>query len=160
MADPTRPEGIIFHPVSPSLLTVRLIGIVVWMGIPAIGLTIAAIVAHPAFWAAAIPLWILIIVSLVLVSRQVKALGWAEGPSEFLIRKGVMFRRLTVIPYGRIQYVDVKEGPIARMFGITSITLHTASSETAGSLDGLPAEQAANLRDMLAQRGSADLAGL
>lgn len=160
MADPMSPEGVVFTPVSLGLAKVRVIAALVWTGLPAIGLIVAAILVHPVFWiiggaAGALCLWLLW-----LLPRQVRAMAWAEGESDFMIRKGIMFRSLTLIPYGRIQYVDVNEGPIARRFGITSISLHTASAETSGSLDGVPSAEAVRLRDLLAQRGSAELAGL
>ena len=54
----------------------------------------------------------------------------------------------------------MSEGPIARHYGIASIKINTPSNETAGSIDGLPTDQAAQLRDMLAKRGSEELTGL
>ena len=35
-----------------------------------------------------------------------------------------MFRRLDIVPYGRIQYVDVHEGPIARKLGVSIKLAH------------------------------------
>ena len=40
---------------------------------------------------------------------------------------GIVFRQLVVVPYGRMQYVDVNAGPLARRFRIASVQLHTAS---------------------------------
>ena len=41
-----------------------------------------------------------------------------------------------------MQFVDVQAGPIDRAFGIASVTLHTASTETAATIPGLPADEA------------------
>ncbi len=160
MVDPLNPGDAEFRPVSARLVTVRVVGLLVWTLVPALACAVLAVVVTPWVWIGtgvflAIMVWLLW-----LVPHQVRAIGFAEGEDEFLVRRGILFRRLTVVPYGRIQYVDVNEGPIARHFGIASITLHTASVETSGALDGLPAEEAVRLRDMLAQRGSAELAGL
>ena len=87
-------------------------------------------------------------------------MGFALNEDEFLIRKGIMFKHLTLIPYGRIQYVEVSEGPIARMFNVAELRLHTASPVTNAILNGVPSGEAARLRDMLVERGSAELAGL
>lgn len=160
MKNPTLPEDVDFRPISESLITVRRVGSLLG-NLPFIIVT--AVMGYFVHWAFYIgtAFFVLILVWIMwLIPRQVRNIKYAEGDSEFIIRRGIMFRSLTAVPYGRIQYVDVNEGPIARHYGIATITLHTASAETAGSLDGLPAEEANRLRDLLAHRGSAELAGL
>lgn len=160
MLDPTRPEGIDFLPVSPALIRVRVIGAIITFAVlvtPSILITIFV-----DRWAAMafIPITLLAVWILWLIPRRVRAMGYYEGKDEFLIVKGILFRQLTVIPYGRIQYVDVKEGPIARHYGITTIEMYTASADTAGKIEGLPAAEAARLRDALSARGLVEHAGL
>ena len=57
-----------------------------------------------------------------------RAWAYAERPEELLLRSGVMWRTIVVVPYGRLQYVDVEAGPLARALGIASVQLHTASA--------------------------------
>ena len=95
-----------------------------------------------------------------LVPRQVGAMAYAERADDLLVRRGIMFRSLVVVPYGRMQYVDVTAGPLARRFGIATVQLHTASPATSAAIDGLPPHEAARLRDRMASRGEARLAGL
>jgi len=102
----------------------------------------------------------LTVVALWLVPRQVGALRYAEREDDLLIRRGIMFRSLVVVPYGRMQYVDVAAGPLDRQFGIASVQLHTAAPATRATISGLPPAEAARLRDRLASRGEARLAGL
>ena len=64
------------------------------------------------------------------------------------------------MPYGRMQYVEVAAGPVARAFGLARVQLHTASPGTDSHLAGVPAVEAARLRDRLTARGEARLAGL
>ena len=59
-----------------------------------------------------------------------------------------------------MQYVDVQAGPVDRRFGIAKVQLHTASPGTDAQIPGLSPEEAARLRDRLARRGEARLAGL
>lgn len=92
--------------------------------------------------------------------RQVGAHAWAERDDDLVVKRGRMFRRVTVVPYGRMQYVEVQAGPLSRMFGITRVQLHTASPGTDAHISGVPADQAARLRDRLTTRGEAQLAGL
>jgi hypothetical protein len=95
-----------------------------------------------------------------LIGRQVPAWGYAEREDDLLVRHGIAFRSLVVVPYGRMQYVDVQAGPVDRAFGIASVQLHTASAGTDAVIPGLPPQEAARLRDRLASRGRAELAGL
>ncbi len=69
-------------------------------------------------------------------------------------------RRLVVVPYGRMQYVDVQAGPLDRAFGIAQVQLYTASAGTDASIPGLPPEEAARLRDRLTELGEAHASGL
>jgi hypothetical protein len=94
------------------------------------------------------------------VARQVTAHGWVERQDDLMVKRGRIFRRVTVVPYGRMQYVEVNAGPVARTFSLARVQLHTASPGTDAHLSGVPAEEAARLRDRLTVRGEARLAGL
>ncbi|MBC3760443.1 PH domain-containing protein [Quadrisphaera oryzae] len=95
-----------------------------------------------------------------LAGRQVRAIGYAEREEDLLVRRGILFRSLAVVPYGRMQYVDVSAGPLERWLGIATVQLHTASASSDATIPGLRPEEAARLRDRLSRRGEARLAGL
>ena len=95
-----------------------------------------------------------------LLQRRVGAWGYLEREDDLLIRRGVMVRRLSVVPYGRMQFVDVTAGPIERSFGLATVRLHTAAAATDARIPGLEAAEAARLRDQLAALGEARAAGL
>lgn len=159
-ADPFAPEGIDFTPVSPGLITARLVSVGLWLLLPLAGALALGILLGGWWWAGLVlPLalagWLLW-----LVPRQVRAIGYAELGDDLLIRKGILFRSLVVVPYGRMQFVDVEAGPLARRCGVAQVQLHTASAETDASIPGLPPAEAARLRDRLTARGEARLAGL
>jgi membrane protein YdbS with pleckstrin-like domain len=61
---------------------------------------------------------------------------------------------------GRLQYVDVEEGPVARHFGIAQVKLHTASASTDAELPGIPREQAAQLRKEISELAETNLEGI
>ena len=71
-----------------------------------------------------------------------------------------MFRRTVIVPYGRMQLVDVTTGPVDRWLGIAAVQLHTAAATTDASIPGLTTDEAARLRDHLAALGEARSAGL
>lgn len=95
-----------------------------------------------------------------LLQRRVAAWGYLEREDDLLIKRGLMVRRLSVVPYGRMQFVDVTAGPIERSFGLATVRLHTAAAATDARIPGLEADYAARLRDQLAALGEAHAAGL
>lgn len=95
-----------------------------------------------------------------LIERNWRAWGYAERHDDLLVTHGVWYRQLTVVPYGRMQFVDVKSGPLERRFGLATVQLHTASPASDARIPGLPPDEAARLRDRLAALGEARAAGL
>ncbi|WP_125776283.1 PH domain-containing protein [Antribacter gilvus] len=160
MTSPFEPPDVTWSRVSPRLVTARLVPAAITLGIPLLAGAALAFTVSPWFWLlAGFPAAILALTAWV-VPRQVHALGYAERDDDLLIRKGVLFRSLTVVPYGRMQYVDVEAGPLDRRLGLAKVQLHTASVGTDAQIPGLPPDEAARLRDRLASRGEARLAGL
>jgi uncharacterized protein len=94
------------------------------------------------------------------VRRRVRAWAYCEREDDLLVRRGVLFSRLSVIPYGRMQFVDVTAGPVERSFGLATVRMHTAAAASDARIPGLSAEEAARLRDRLAELGEAKAAGL
>lgn len=154
------PDGLEWASVSPRLRLARHIVLGCFLGIPAIALTVLAVVLGGWVWLAPATVGLLTVWLGLLVPRQVRAIGYAERDDDLLIRKGVMFRSLVVVPYGRMQFVDVQAGPLDRRCEIAQVQLHTASPGTDASIPGLPPAEAARLRDRLAALGEAKLAGL
>lgn len=99
-------------------------------------------------------------ISWTFVGRRFGSWGYAEREDDLLVRRGVMFARLSVVPYGRMQFIDVTAGPLERAFGLATVRLHTAAAATDARIPGLEREEAARLRDRLAELGEAQAAGL
>jgi membrane protein YdbS with pleckstrin-like domain len=88
--------------------------------------------------------------------------SWAfsERAEDLLIRRGVLVQRLSLVPYGRMQFVDVSSGPLERSVGLATLRLHTAAAASDARIPGLPRAEAARLRDQLSALGGAQAAGL
>jgi uncharacterized protein len=166
MADRTKDafswaEG--WTPVSPRLITARRMSLAL-----AYLLVLAAVVALVVLPQVprAVPVATVVVAVVVfvwlwwLIGRRVRSFGYAERGDDLLVTSGIMFRRLVIVPYGRMQLVDVKAGPIDRRLGITTVQLHTAAATTDASIPGLEPAVAADLRDRLARRGEQRSAGL
>ncbi len=92
--------------------------------------------------------------------RRVLSWGYAERADDLVVSRGVLVRRTTVVPYGRMQFLDVTAGPFERAFGLATVQLHTAAAASDARIPGLLAAEAARLRDRLAQLGEARAQGL
>jgi membrane protein YdbS with pleckstrin-like domain len=92
--------------------------------------------------------------------RRVRAWAYREREDDLMVHRGVMIKRLSVIPYGRMQFIDVIAGPVERAFGLATVRMHTAAAASDARIPGLPQDEAARLRDHLAQLGEAKAAGL
>lgn len=163
MDDLFAPPGTAWQPVSPSLARMRrlvlaLTGLVLLVGL----VVLTRVLGLPAVvW---LPVLVVLLVlgglAWVLIGRNARWWGYAERDEDLTIKHGVMFRSLVVVPYGRMQYVDVQAGPVEQLFRIASVHLHTASPGTSARIPGLPADEAARLRDRLTTQGEAQAAGL
>ena len=48
---------------------------------------------------------------------EVSNYGYVEREDDLLVTSGVLFKRLVIVPYGRMQLVDLVAGPIDRWLG-------------------------------------------
>ena len=158
--DPFAPDGVVFHPVSSRLITARLLGAGIVSAVLVIGFAVPGVLVFSAFFIPAGIFAALLVWQLWLIPRQVRAMGYALADNHLLWRHGVMFRSITVTPYGRMQFVDTSQGPLARWLGIAEVKLHTASASTDATINGLPVAEAERLRQVLSQRGEERMAGL
>jgi uncharacterized protein len=94
------------------------------------------------------------------LARRVAAWAYAERRDDLMVNRGVLIRRQSVIPYGRMQFIDVTAGPVERSLGLATLRMHTAAAASDARIPGLDKADAAKLRDQLAALGEAQAAGL
>lgn len=113
-----------------------------------------------------IPAWTVALPAAVVVALVVGPLqtlrwrrwSWRLTDRAVELRSGVVTRRHVVVPFFRVQQIDVLEGPIERALGLATLRVTTASA--AGSVDvpGLSAMVAPGLRsEVLARAARANL---
>ena len=86
--------------------------------------------------------------------------GYAEAPAELYLTYGVLIRQLVVVPYGRMQVVDVTADLLEQALGIATVRVRTAASTADTRVVGLPLADAIKLRDRLAVRSESFSTGL
>ena len=105
-----------------------------WMTVPPlalIGTAVAAWIAPPLMWS-----------------------NWSYelGDDALELAHGVFFREHSVVPWSRVQHVDVSHGPLDRRYDLAQLKIHTASAKTDAKLPGVDSAEAEALRLEILQR--------
>ena len=99
-----------------------------------------------------------LVATFVMTGRRYRAWGFAEGEDELQIGHGLWTRVRTVVPFGRVQHIDVAQGPIQRRFGLATLILHTAGTHGAAvALPGILHRDAEAMRDRIRLKIRQDL---
>jgi membrane protein YdbS with pleckstrin-like domain len=89
--------------------------------------------------------------------RIYRRLGYAVDGRLLRTVRGWLFHTDTVVPFVRVQHIDVTRGPIDKLFGTASLVVHTAGTHNSiVVLPGLSPERAAELRESIRSTIRAD----
>ena len=142
-----------WQPAAPGYLKVRFIHtLAAFVPVLLVGLGLDALAVVAVFWGG---WWLLT------TPRRTRALAYALESNHLMTRCGLVFRSITSIPYGRIQYVDVDSGPLERLNGVSRLTVRTAG-EAAGTVVvyGVPNDIVDAVRTELVRRADERMAAL
>jgi membrane protein YdbS with pleckstrin-like domain len=147
--------------VSPKYVWVDLLGGLIGTVVALVATSVPAYVTGITwFWALPGSLAIILIITLALTPRRVRAIGFQLREDDLLFRRGILFQRIVAVPYGRMQLVDVNRGPLDRSFGLSELKFVTAAATTGVTIPGLPELEAEELRDTLVTLAESRRAGL
>ncbi|HEY6817230.1 MAG TPA: PH domain-containing protein [Croceibacterium sp.] len=80
--------------------------------------------------------------------RRYQARGYQLGADRLRVVRGLLFRTDTVVPFGRVQHIDVNQGPLERAYGLATLALHTAGTHNSSvTLPGLAHADALAMRE-------------
>lgn len=90
---------------------------------------------------------------LLLPGRQYARWRYQAGEDRLQVVRGILFRSDTLVPFGRVQHIDVHQGPLERAWQLGSLTLFTAGTHNASvTLPGLPHAEALAMREAIRAR--------
>ena len=102
------------------------------------GIIVTPVILLAAYWIWVIP------------QRRYNRWGYDAGTDRLRIVRGYLFYSDTVVPFGRIQHMDVDQGPIERPYGLATFSAHTAGTHGSTiTLPGLPHADALALRERI-----------
>ncbi|AVT42016.1 PH domain-containing protein [Plantactinospora sp. BB1] len=155
------PETVRWQPVSTDLIKVEALRLGIGMLALAAGAGIGlALTGHWLFGLALGAVVVATVWRLTVIVRAVRAWGYAERDHDLLVRHGLLVRRLSIVPYARMQFVDVTAGPLERAFDLATVQLHTAAAASDARVPGLRPAEASRLRDRLTALGEDRAEGL
>jgi uncharacterized protein len=94
----------------------------------------------------------------VVPARKYRHWGYDISNDRLRVVRGYLFYRDTVVPFGRIQHIDVDQGPIDRRYGLATLTVHSAGSHNSTvALPGLLHADALAMREKIRAAIRADM---
>lgn len=150
-----------WHQISPRYVTSQFVqnGILLVL-IVAAALVLALVLDQPWAWIPGGILTVIILLTLAILPRQAKAVGYMLRSDDIVFRKGILWQRIVAVPYGRMQLVDITHGPLDRAFGVSQLKMVTAAATTGVQIPGLTQEAAESLRDTLIEVAETRRTGL
>lgn len=101
---------------------------------------------------------VLLIASFLLPRRRYRAWGYSQSEDELIVKHGNLLRQVTIVPFGRVQHIDIAQGPLQRALGLATLVLNTAGTRGAAvKLPGLLPSQAEEMRDHIRGKIRQDL---
>ena len=114
--------------------------------IAALGFEVAGVLPRGAFLVPVLLLAVWLVIRDPL--RRYHARGYQMGPDRLRVVRGLIFRSDTVVPFGRVQHIDVHQGPLERGYGLATLIVHTAGNHNSSvSLPGLGHDDALAMRE-------------
>ena len=89
--------------------------------------------------------------------RIYRRLGYALDSRLLRVVRGWLFHVDTVVPFVRVQHIDVTRGPFDKLFGTATLVVHTAGTHNSlVTLPGLAPDRATEIRDSIRAEIRAD----
>ena len=99
------------------------------------------------------------IAAVVVAPQRIYArLGYRVGDRLLQVVRGWAFHTDTVVPFVRVQHLDVTRGPLDKLFGTASLVVHTAGTHNSiVTVPGLAPDRAAEIRDIIREHVRTDV---
>ena len=149
------------QPEKGYLNVLRVRALMTWLPLLAGALALDRLVLADRLGAGLLPLFIGILaaVGTIVAPRRIfRRLGWRTGGEQLQFVRGWLFHVDTIVPFVRVQHIDVSRSPLDKMFGTATLVAHTAGTHNnVVVVPGLAPERADALRSMIRATIRSDL---
>ncbi len=150
-----------WHQISKRYVVSQFVQNAIFLVIVVIAAVVVNTLTHQDWvWIPAGVLILITLITMVVVPRQAKAIGYMLRADDIVFRKGILWQRMIAVPYGRMQLVDITHGPLDRAFGVSQLKMVTAAATTGVQIPGLAQAAAESLRDTLIEVAETRRTGL
>ncbi len=104
--------------------------------------------------------WLLAVIAIVTIpSRRAQRWGFHMAEDRLRVARGWLVRTDTIVPFVRVQHIDVGQGPIERLFNLSHLVVHTSGTHNSTvTLPGLHGDLAAAMRETIRHHIQTDFA--
>jgi len=150
-----------WHQISPRYVVSQIVQNAIFLAVIVVAAVVLAVVLHQTWlWIPAAVIVAITLITLIILPRQARAIGYMLRADDIVFRKGILWQRMIAVPYGRMQLVDITQGPLDRAFGVTQLKMVTAAATTGVQIPGLTQGAAEALRDTLIEVAETRRTGL
>lgn len=151
-------EEVKFEPLQTSHMYVNLIVVGIFFLIVLAGVSVLAFLVEeikPYFLPALVAVLFFFAFLALAEFKAFKFRGYALRTHDILYRDGWMWKSWMVIPFNRIQHLEINQGPIDRIFDLASLQLFTAGGSSSDiEIDGLTPGQAADIKSFIMSKNT------
>lgn len=103
--------------------------------------------------------WLFLLITILFIyTIFIKIIGFKRR--KFLVRekdisykKGVFYKKITTVPFNRIQHVEIDQGPISRFFNLASLSVFTAGDSSDDlKVNGLLKDEAQQIKEYISNQ--------
>jgi len=150
-------EKINFQKLDPAYLRVEYIATSLFFGLLFLGFLFLTVFGRWGFapWIGLLlglsVFWFL--VALILVKINYSIAGYALRERDVVQRVGVIWRRVTTIPFNRMQHCEIAQGPVEKLFGLSTLKVFTAGGSSSDlSISGIRREEAQRIKEFISKK--------
>ena len=143
-----------YEPVSPRFRSVQIVSAVIAYSLLAV-LALLLLFVDTYWWCvvAEIGITVSFIINLTILREAYKFKGYALREHDITYRGGVVFPKITTVPFTKIQQVSIKQNPVSKYFGLCSIEIVNGAQDLSSlAIQGLTKEKADAVKNVITQR--------
>lgn len=93
------------------------------------------------------------IINLIILRKAYQFKGYALREHDITYRSGVIFPKITTVPFSRIQQVSISQNPVTKYFGLYAVdVVNGAQGLSSVAIPGLSKEKADGIKSVITQR--------